>query len=235
MTLLLAFPKHSESELRRKVMRCGHKPPEETALTGGTRALPRTCDGTPPPPPPPSSPSRCFLPDTILSGCTHLRRCNPVNFQTRTHAWRVAPRWPRGTSAIGTRTRVQLKHISCPHLQCLLEAGMASSVWLAWRQLFTDTGEDGSREHVHSPLCMNTGSASGAWVAWGQLFIDTGEEQEMEERGEYVNFRAEVQPSGTGILTGTFSSSGAAPNSRHRSLAVRQAADMGIPASFKGD
>ena len=54
-----------------------------------------------------------------------------------------------------------------------------------------------------------TGSASGAWVAWGQLFIDTGEEQEMEERGEYVNFRAEVQPSGNGILTGTFSSSGA--------------------------
>ena len=30
----------------------------------------------------------------------------------------------------------------------------------------------------------------------------------MEERGEYVNFRAEVQPSGNGILTGTFSSSG---------------------------
>lgn len=48
-------------------------------------------------------------------------------------------------------------------------------------------------------------------MAWGQLFIDTGEEQEMEERGEYVNFRAEVQPSGNGILTGTFSSSGAAP------------------------
>ncbi len=30
----------------------------------------------------------------------------------------------------------------------------------------------------------------------------------MEERGEYVNFRAEVQPSGNGMLTGTFSSSG---------------------------
>ena len=52
------------------------------------------------------------------------------------------------------------------------------------------------------------GSASGAWVAWGQLYIDEGEEQELEERGEFVNFRAEVQPSGNGMLTGTFSSTG---------------------------
>ena len=34
LTLLLAFPKHSEDEHRPKVMRCGHKPPEEAALTG---------------------------------------------------------------------------------------------------------------------------------------------------------------------------------------------------------
>ena len=34
MTLLLAFPKHSEGEHRRKVLRCGHKPPEESALAG---------------------------------------------------------------------------------------------------------------------------------------------------------------------------------------------------------
>ena len=34
MTLLLVFPKHSESEHRPKPLRCGHKPPEETALTG---------------------------------------------------------------------------------------------------------------------------------------------------------------------------------------------------------
>ena len=52
------------------------------------------------------------------------------------------------------------------------------------------------------------GSASGAWVAWGQLYIDQGEEQDLVERGLVVNFRAEVQPSGHGMLTGTFSSSG---------------------------
>ena len=40
LTLLVAFPKHSESEHRPKVMRCGHKPPEETALTGKTPSLP---------------------------------------------------------------------------------------------------------------------------------------------------------------------------------------------------
>ena len=34
MTLLLVFPKHSEGEHRPKPLRCGHKPPEETALTG---------------------------------------------------------------------------------------------------------------------------------------------------------------------------------------------------------
>ena len=34
LTLLLAFPKSSENEHRPKVMRCAHKPPEETALTG---------------------------------------------------------------------------------------------------------------------------------------------------------------------------------------------------------
>ncbi len=34
MTLLLVFPKHAESEHRPKPLRCGHKPPEETALTG---------------------------------------------------------------------------------------------------------------------------------------------------------------------------------------------------------
>ena len=36
MTLLLVFPKHSESEHRPKPLRCGHKPPEESALTGET-------------------------------------------------------------------------------------------------------------------------------------------------------------------------------------------------------
>ena len=52
------------------------------------------------------------------------------------------------------------------------------------------------------------GSANGAWVAWGQLYIDQGEEQDLVERGLVVNFRAEVQPNGHGMLTGTFSSSG---------------------------
>lgn len=57
--------------------------------------------------------------------------------------------------------------------------------------------------------CDNfAGSASGAWVAWGQLYIDQGEEQDLVERGLVVNFRAEVQPNGHGMLTGTFSSSG---------------------------
>jgi hypothetical protein len=45
-------------------------------------------------------------------------------------------------------------------------------------------------------------------VAWGQLYIDQGEEQDLVERGLVVNFRAEVQPNGHGMLTGTFSSSG---------------------------
>lgn len=54
-----------------------------------------------------------------------------------------------------------------------------------------------------------TGSASGAWVAWGQLYIDSGEENDLHTGGEFVNFRAEVQPSGNGMLTGTFSSTGA--------------------------
>ena len=43
LTLLVAFPKHSESEHRPKVMRCGHKPPEETALTGEAPALSCIC------------------------------------------------------------------------------------------------------------------------------------------------------------------------------------------------
>jgi len=38
LTLLLAFPKSSENEHRPKVMRCAHKPPEETALTGDALA-----------------------------------------------------------------------------------------------------------------------------------------------------------------------------------------------------
>ena len=58
-------------------------------------------------------------------------------------------------------------------------------------------------------------------MAWGQLFIDNGEGQEVEERGEYVNFRAEVQPSGHGILIGTFSSSGAARNSQYDFFAAQ--------------
>lgn len=39
MTLLLVLPKHSESEHRPKPLRCGHKPPEETALTGETSGV----------------------------------------------------------------------------------------------------------------------------------------------------------------------------------------------------
>ena len=55
---------------------------------------------------------------------------------------------------------------------------------------------------------LAVGSANGAWVAWGQLYIDHGEETDLALGGVFVNFRAEVQPSGNGMLTGTFSSPG---------------------------
>ena len=57
-------------------------------------------------------------------------------------------------------------------------------------------------------LSLAVGSASGTWVAWGQLYIDNGEETDLALGGVFVNFRAEVQPSGNGMLTGTFSSTG---------------------------
>lgn len=61
---------------------------------------------------------------------------------------------------------------------------------------------------IFGEFSVLAGSASGAWVAWGQLYIDQGEEQDLVERGLVVNFRAEVQPNGHGMLTGTFSSAG---------------------------
>ena len=57
----------------------------------------------------------------------------------------------------------------------------------------------------------SVGSADGAWAAWGQLYIDNGEETDLALGGVFVNFRAEVQPSGNGMLTGTFSSTGQRP------------------------
>ena len=34
LSLVVAFPKHAENGHRSKVLRCGYKPPEVTALTG---------------------------------------------------------------------------------------------------------------------------------------------------------------------------------------------------------
>ena len=34
LSLVVAFPKHAEDSRRSKVLRCGYKPPEVTALTG---------------------------------------------------------------------------------------------------------------------------------------------------------------------------------------------------------
>jgi hypothetical protein len=55
------------------------------------------------------------------------------------------------------------------------------------------------------------GSASRALVAWGQLYVDQGDQRDLAAgtHSGFVNFRAEAQPDGTGILTGTFSATGA--------------------------
>ena len=73
--------------------------------------------------------------------------------------------------------------------------------------------QGGSQRCPEKVLFLAVGSASGTWVAWGQLYIDNGEETDLALGGVFVNFRAEVQPSGNGMLTGTFSSTGQAPTS----------------------
>lgn len=40
-----------------------------------------------------------------------------------------------------------------------------------------------------------------------QLYVDRGDQRDLNDSG-FVNFRAEAQPDGAGIFTGTFSSTG---------------------------
>ena len=53
-------------------------------------------------------------------------------------------------------------------------------------------------------------------VAWGQLYIDAGDQKDLGPASSgWLNLRAEAQPYGTGVLTGTFSSTGACCCSVH--------------------
>ncbi len=81
LTLLVAFPKHSESEHRPKVMRCGHKPPEETALTGEA-------------PPLPSAHQLYTWPTAwqhYLSACIYRVHAYCCSLQSQSQDWRAVP------------------------------------------------------------------------------------------------------------------------------------------------
>ncbi len=59
-------------------------------------------------------------------------------------------------------------------------------------------------------LSCGAGSASRALLAWGQLYVDRGDQRDIDSGADsgWINFRAEAQPDGAGILTGTFSTRG---------------------------
>ena len=131
LTLLVAFPKHSESEHRPKVMRCGHKPPRrQPSQVRLPRCLPHTnC-------------THGQLPGNTISlhastVCMHTAaRCNPNH--------RIGEQCLDGLQ-MALHDPGQNDHQRMPSVH---NAGSASRMCITQGQPPTHLGQSGSSEHV---------------------------------------------------------------------------------------